>query len=178
MVEQGPIQDPVRSPMQHPIQSPVPDQRVLDPMQDQRVLDAPGLAELAGSVDRSTIPVSALAYVGDAVYELYVRLHLLSDRAAPSGRLHQLSIRLVKAAAQAEAARRLLPYLTEAEEAVFKRGRNSDPGTIAKHSDPVTYRYATALETLVGYLYLGDESQRLNELMNMIFRWSSETAEA
>jgi len=118
--------------------------------------------------DLREVPVSVLAYVGDAVYELYVRLHTSGHNQGKSGTLHRRSVCLVKAAAQAEAVRRLMPELTEEEQAIFRRGRNSQPGSMSKHADPADYLMATGLEALVGYLYLKKDGERLNQLMAMI----------
>lgn len=118
--------------------------------------------------DLREMPVSTLAYIGDAVYELYIRLSLCQDGCGKSGELHRQTIRLVKASAQARAARQLLPGLTEAEASIFRRARNSQPGSQSKNADPVDYRVATGLEAVIGYLYLSQADERLETLMRMI----------
>jgi len=118
--------------------------------------------------DLRELPVSTLAYIGDAVYELYVRLDLCQAGCGKSGELHRQTVRKVKASAQAQAARRLLPLLTEEEAAIFRRARNSQPGSQPKHADPVDYRVATGLEAVIGYLYLSLAEVRLEQLMRMI----------
>ena len=118
--------------------------------------------------DWRELPVSTLAYIGDAVYELYIRLSLCQIGCGQSGELHSRCVRLVKASAQAEAARRILPLLTEAEVAVFRRGRNNQPSSQSKSADPVDYRVATGLEAMIGYLYLNREDERLKHLMRAI----------
>jgi ribonuclease-3 family protein len=118
--------------------------------------------------DWRELPVSTLAYIGDAVYELYVRLSLCQIGCGQSGELHRRCVRLVKASAQAEAAHRILPLLTEAEAAVFRRGRNNQPSSQSKSADPVDYRIATGLEALVGYLYLNRDDERLRQVMRAI----------
>jgi len=118
-------------------------------------------------VDIREIPVSVLAYIGDAVYELFVRLHVASASCAGSGELHRKSISFVSARSQAEVMRRLLPVLTETEAAIYRRVRNHQTGSMPKNADPVTYHIATGLEGLVGYLYLNDERARLDELMSL-----------
>jgi ribonuclease-3 family protein len=118
--------------------------------------------------DWRELPVSTLAYIGDAVYELYVRLSLCQAGCGSSGELHRRTIRLVKASAQAEAARNILPLLTETEEAVFRRGRNNQPSSQSKSADPIDYRVATGLEALIGYLYLNRNDERLVEIMRAI----------
>ncbi len=118
--------------------------------------------------DLREVPISVFAYIGDAVYELTVRLHLCAQSNAKSGALHRRSVQLVRAAAQAEAARRLLPMLTEEESAIFRRGRNSQPGSMPKNADPADYMIATGFEALIGYLYLKGETNRLNSLLAVI----------
>jgi len=106
-----------------------------------------------------------LAYVGDTVYDLYIRTELvLETKATPNG-LHKMASARVCAAAQAEAARRILPLLTEEELCIYKRGRNSHPGTQPKHAKLADYLAATGLEALIGYLYLTGQDERLHRLM-------------
>ncbi|MEA4888718.1 MAG: ribonuclease III domain-containing protein [Clostridiaceae bacterium] len=118
--------------------------------------------------DLRETPISVLAYIGDAVYELYVRLYTSSHYQGKSGALHRLSVHLVKAGAQAEAMQRLMAVLTDEEAAIFRRGRNSQPGSMSKHADPADYLMATGLEAVIGYLYLKREETRLDHLMAMI----------
>lgn len=118
--------------------------------------------------DWREIPISVLAYIGDAVYELYVRLHQCSQCAGKSGQLHRRSVRFVKAHAQAIAVRRLLPFLNEEESSVFRRGRNSQPASRSRHAEPADYQMATGLEAVIGYLSLKRDDKRLDQLMAMI----------
>lgn len=118
--------------------------------------------------DIRELPVSTLAYIGDAVYELYVRLALCRQRVLNSGELHRRAVRLVKASAQAEGARTILPLLSEAEDAIYRRGRNNQPSSQSKNADPVEYRMATGLEALIGYLYLNQEEDRLMQLLHIL----------
>jgi ribonuclease III family protein len=115
--------------------------------------------------DLREVPISVLAYIGDAVYELIIRLRLSNQSNAKSGALHRESVKLVRAAAQAEAIRKLLPLLTEEESSIYRRGRNSQPGSMPKNADPADYLAATGFEALIGYLYLKDEKGRMNELL-------------
>ena len=112
---------------------------------------------------------SVLAFVGDAVYGLYVRTKL-SEVNRPSGELHKLSVKLVNATAQAEAFRLIEPMLTEKELSVFKRGRNFHTGNTPKNSTGGEYHLATGLETLFGFLYLSNQNDRANELFNLIWQ--------
>jgi ribonuclease III family protein len=118
--------------------------------------------------DIREVPVSTLAYIGDAVYELAVRLHVAAGSNAKSGELHRRSVKLVKAAAQAEAARGLQQDLTEEEQAIYRRGRNSSPGSMPRNADPADYMAATGFEAVIGYLYLKGETSRLEQLLARI----------
>lgn len=106
-----------------------------------------------------------LAYVGDTVYDLYVRTRLILKSDATAHGLHVQAARLVCAKAQAAALYAMLDELTEDELAIYKRGRNSHLGTVPKHAAIQDYRAATGLEALLGYLYLSGQDERLTELM-------------
>jgi len=110
----------------------------------------------------------ALAHVGDAVYELLVRGMLCSERRAPVMQLHRLTVQKVRAEAQAEAAEKLLPMLSEEELAVYKRGRNTKVNSAPHHADIAQYHAATGLEALFGWLYLQGKTERVGELFNAI----------
>ena len=115
----------------------------------------------------AAMPVQALAFVGDAVYSLLVREYLAE--AHPDRRnLHNLSVAEVNCRAQSEAAQLLLPLLSEEETAVYKRGRNNTASTPPKKAEVTDYRRATGVEALFGWLYLGGEGARLNELFAAI----------
>lgn len=110
----------------------------------------------------------ALAFLGDAVYELMVREHLAKMGTMPAHQLHVKAVKLVKAAAQAKGAEAIMPKLTEDEISIFKRGRNAHSNTMPKNANPQEYRHATGLEALFGYLHLKGEYDRERELFNMI----------
>ncbi len=112
---------------------------------------------------------SVLAFVGDAVYGLYVRT-ALSDVNRPSGELHRLSVKLVNATAQAEAFRLIEPQLSEREISVFKRGRNFHTHSSPKNSSSGDYHIATGLECLFGFLYLSKEKERADGLFEIIWK--------
>ncbi|WP_347861740.1 ribonuclease III domain-containing protein [Salimicrobium sp. PL1-032A] len=114
----------------------------------------------------------ALAYMGDTIHDLYVREHLLRKGTVQPQRLHQSAVRFVSAEAQAFVAREWKDrgLLGEKETAVFRRGRNAKSGSIPKSTDVLTYRFATAFEAVLGYLYLAEEEQRLSELMTDAIR--------
>jgi ribonuclease-3 family protein len=105
-----------------------------------------------------------LAHLGDAVYELLVRTYLCAHGKATGKGLHRATVELVRAPAQADAAEKILPMLTEEEQAVFRRGRNANVQSIPKNASRAQYQQATALEALIGWLYLRGEKARIEEL--------------
>ena len=105
-----------------------------------------------------------LAHMGDAVFEILVRGWLCAHGKATGKGMHQATIRLVCAQSQSEKAERILPLLTEEEQAVFKRGRNAQVHSIPAHASRAQYGEATALESLLGWLYLKGRKERINEL--------------
>ena len=105
-----------------------------------------------------------LAHMGDAVFEILVRPWLCAHGKATGKGLHQATIRLVCAESQAQKAERILSELTEEEMAVFKRGRNAQVRTVPSHASRAQYGEATALEALLGWLYLKGRKERINEL--------------
>ena len=115
---------------------------------------------------RDISPLS-LAYIGDAVYEVYVRTHIMKDVNMPVNKLHKAATGYVKAKAQSEIIGVVQDNLTEDELAVFKRGRNAHSHTAAKNADIVDYRRATGFEALIGYLYLSGNTKRLEEIIDM-----------
>lgn len=107
----------------------------------------------------------ALAYIGDAVYDLIIRTVVVERGNKAANRLHHDAVRYVNAGAQASVAECLLETLTEEELAVYKRGRNAKSHTAAKNASIEDYRKATGLEALFGYLYLADKMDRILELV-------------
>ncbi|HBN97079.1 MAG TPA: Mini-ribonuclease 3 [Firmicutes bacterium] len=107
-----------------------------------------------------------LAYVGDAVYELYVRTQLASYPAKMQ-KLHRMAVKYVQASRQAEIIHAWEPKLSEEERDVVRRGRNAKGG-MSHRGDVVEYRYSTGMEALVGYLYLTGQKERLVELLSTI----------
>ena len=118
--------------------------------------------------EANQINMLALAHVGDAVYELLVRSMLCSAKNAPVMQLHRLTVKKVCAEAQAAAAEKLLPRLTEEELAVYKRGRNTKVNSAPHHADIGQYHAATGLEALFGWLYLQGKTERIEELFSAI----------
>ena len=105
-----------------------------------------------------------LAHMGDAVFELLVRSWLCANGGATGRGMHRAAVRLVCAESQAEKAERIKPLLTEDEKAVFRRGRNAQVHTVPHHASRAQYGEATALEALLGWLYLQGKTERINQL--------------
>ena len=105
-----------------------------------------------------------LAHLGDAVYELLVRSWLCTHGKATGKGLHRAAVELVRAEAQAERGQRVLPMLTEEELAVYKRGRNAHVNSVPHSASRADYLRATALESLLGWLYLRGDETRINQL--------------
>lgn len=109
-----------------------------------------------------------LAHIGDGVYELMVRSWLVVHGKLTNKGLHRATVHYVSAQAQAQRVEHIRPLLTQEEEAVFRRGRNSNPHTVSKAATREEYQTATALETLFGYLYLKGRIERLDELFEKL----------
>ena len=107
----------------------------------------------------------ALAFVGDCVYELYRRNFLITEKYRDVNELHRKSVFYVKAKAQAYILHTLEEELTEDEQNFVRRGRNAHPHTVPKNANVIDYRYATAYEALIGYLYLSGNSERLRYIL-------------
>lgn len=127
------------------------------------------------SVDYMQTNGIALAYMGDAIYEVYVREHLLKQGMTKPTRLHHRATRFVSAKAQAFLIEKMMAeeILNKKELEFFKRGRNAKSHTSAKNTNVVTYRISTGFEALFGYLYLSEQKERLNELA----QWCIDTVE-
>lgn len=110
---------------------------------------------------------TALAFLGDAVYEVSIRKHVMEGGQQRADRLHREAVRYVRAAGQARALKALMEAdaLTEEELRLVKRARNHKTGTKARSADAVTYKLATAFEALIGFLYLEGRTQRLAEII-------------
>jgi ribonuclease-3 family protein len=108
-----------------------------------------------------------LAYLGDSVYEVYIRTLLVCEGNAPVNKLHKRSIAYVKAKAQSDIIHKIMDFLSPDEQDMVRRGRNAKSGTIPKNADVTEYKYATGFETLLGYLYLKKDYERLNAILKM-----------
>ena len=109
-----------------------------------------------------------LAFVGDTVFDLFVREKLVCEANRPVNKLHNKAASVLKASSQARAAERIRERLTEQEQNVLRRGRNAHVNHKAKNMSEADYHLATGLEALFGYLYLKGETERLNEIFEMI----------
>ena len=119
------------------------------------------------NIDRDallSLSTLGLAHLGDGVYELMVRSWLVLHGKAKAKDLHRATVKYVAAPAQAERFERLRSLLTQEEEDVFRRGRNTDPHSVPKAASRAQYQTATGLEALFGWLYLQGRTERLNEL--------------
>ena len=125
--------------------------------------------QIANITDPKQLSPLVMAYIGDAVFELLVRTRLLEKGNAPVNKLDQITVHHVCAAAQAKGYRAIESLLTEEEAAVYRRGRNTH-NNIPKNADPATYRSATGLEALFGYLYVKGENERMRILFDAIWK--------
>ncbi|CDD16854.1 MAG: Mini-ribonuclease 3 [Clostridia bacterium] len=125
------------------------------------------------NIEKNEIEVNMMspltwAYVGDAVYELYIRTHLVNKTNLKPHKLHIEAIKYVKAQSQAQALKKIEVNLTEKEKEIVRRGRNTENHHVAKNASVQDYMYSTAFEALIGYLYLTNQEKRIKELVEMI----------
>jgi len=106
-----------------------------------------------------------LAYLGDAVFEMYVRMHIVGNGRYKTNTLHKMSIAYVSARAQAKILDRIFEQLNEKEKEIVRRGRNAHANTIPKNATIADYKKATAFEALIGYLFLMKNEARLEEVI-------------
>jgi ribonuclease III family protein len=114
----------------------------------------------------------ALAYLGDAIFETYVRFHLLQNGQVKPNLLHREATKYVSAKAQSGVLHQLMEqgYFDDEEIAIIKRGRNAKSGSVPKNTDVQTYRYSTAFEALIGSLYLSGKKERLEDIITNVFQ--------
>ena len=118
--------------------------------------------------DPLSMPALTLAYLGDTIFDLYVRTYLAQTQYLKVHALHLEAAKRVCAKGQAQAYRCIETQLSEEEQAAFRRGRNAHSATVPKHADVRDYRVATGLEALLGHLYLKGEDARIGVLMRCI----------
>lgn len=112
---------------------------------------------------------ATLAYLGDAAFEVLVRERLIRAGGTQSGKMNKEALSFVKATSQSDAAERILPFLSEEESDIFRRGRNAHGISAPKSADTATYRRATGFEALFGWLYLCGNTARQKELFDLAF---------
>lgn len=137
------------------------------------------MLEYENTVDAKQLNSLALAYMGDAIYETYVRRHLLYSGKVRPNQLHRTGTTYVSAKAQCQILFHMMDQqlLDEEELAVVMRGRNAKSGTVPKNTDVQTYHYSTAFEALMGHLYLTGKKERLEELISKAFIYVDERKE-
>lgn len=109
-----------------------------------------------------------LAYLGDAVYEVFIRYHLVAQGKIRPNELHGRAVQFVSAVAQAQAVRHIEHLLTGEEKDILRRGRNAKSGGVPKSAKASEYRTSTGLETLIGYWHLKGEAGRLRDMMEQV----------
>jgi len=120
-------------------------------------------------MNKKQLNTTALAFIGDAVYEIYVREHVIKSGQTNADKLHQMAVAYVKAESQAKIGKAIFDELSEDEQALFKRARNRKTTSKPKNVDPVLYKLATAFEALIGHLYLTGNKERLDEIIALSF---------
>lgn len=115
------------------------------------------------------MPPLVWAYVGDCVYELFIRMQLVNTTKLNPHKLHIEAIKHVKAKAQAETLARIYDDLTEEEKDIVRRGRNAQNHHLPKNTELADYTHATAFEALIGYLYLTKQDERLNKILEKCY---------
>ena len=111
------------------------------------------------------MPPLVWAYIGDSVYELYVRTKLVNETKLNPHKLHIEAIKYVKAKAQADILTKIYDELTSEEKDIVRRGRNAENHHLPKNAEVIDYMYSTAFEALIGYLYLSKQDRRLQEIL-------------
>lgn len=119
-------------------------------------------------LDVTAMPSLNLAFIGDSVYEILTREYLCRENVGKVGVMNKLKVDMVCCKAQAEASKVILPLLSEEEQGVFRRGRNTAVNSASKSSSLADYHAATGLEALFGYLYLSGRESRCRELFGII----------
>ncbi|MGI6200710.1 MAG: Mini-ribonuclease 3 [Christensenellales bacterium] len=131
----------------------------------QQFIQAAAAALPMAEADARRLNLRVLAYVGDTVYDLFVRTRLIARGPAPAKRLHRMATDYVCAAGQQKSAQRIEPLLSEREADVLRRGRNYKMEAAAHKADACAYHWATGFEALLGYLYLSGQQARLTQLL-------------
>ena len=114
------------------------------------------------------------AYVGDCVFELYIRTKLVNETKLKPHELHIKAINFVKAKSQAEMLKNIHESLTDEEKDIVRRGRNTENHHLPKNANVQDYMYSTAFEALIGYLYLCKKEDRVKEIIEMSIKSKEE----
>ena len=125
------------------------------------------MEEYIKNIDLQNVSMQTLAFIGDSVYNVYVRTYLASISNMQTGKLHVCSIKYVSARGQAKVVDYLFDSLSEEEKLVYKRGRNTNIHTVSKNVEISQYKKSTGFEALIGYLYLSQNIKRLEEIINL-----------
>ena len=125
-------------------------------------------------IDVDTMSPLIWAYVGDSVYELYIRTHLINTTKLKPHKLHIEAIKYVKAEAQAYVIEKIVNNLTEEEQDIVRRTRNTENHHLPKNATPKDYMYATAYEGLIGYLYLTKNEKTMKEILDISIKMLDE----
>jgi len=118
--------------------------------------------------EAAMMPPLVLAYLGDVVYELYIRTHIVTHSKASVHKLHVGAVRYVNAKAQSAVIKKVMDRLSEEEADIVRRGRNAKPGKVPKNTDVAEYAYSTAFEALIGYLYVSGQQERMYEILRWV----------
>ncbi|MBQ6877668.1 MAG: ribonuclease III [Oscillospiraceae bacterium] len=123
-------------------------------------------------IDGNSLNGLSLAFIGDAVYEILVREHLLEHGSLQVGKLHKMAVEMVRASFQANVFDFIEPFLTEEENGILHRGRNASATHIPKGANAIEYRKATGVEALFGWLYCEKQNDRIREIFEIILEHS------
>lgn len=121
--------------------------------------------EYINNIDLQSVSMQTLAFIGDSVYNVYIRTYLASISNMKTGKLHRNSIKYVSAKGQSKIIDMIFNILTEEEIQIYKRGRNTNIHTVSKNVDVIEYKKSTGFETLIGYLYLKKDIKRLEKII-------------
>ena len=107
------------------------------------------------------------AYIGDNIFELYIRMNLINNTRLKPHNLHVEAVKHVRASSQANLLNKIEENLTDEEKDIVRRGRNAQSHHVPKNSTVEEYSYSSAFEALIGYLYLSKQDKRLKEILEM-----------
>lgn len=123
------------------------------------------MEEYIDKIDIQNTSMQTLAFIGDAIYNVYIRTYLASKSNMQTGKLHKQSISYVSARAQSKIVESIYDTLSSEEQEIFKRGRNTNIPTVSKNVDVISYKKATGYEALLGYLYITKNTERLEQVI-------------